>query len=217
MPHQPAISFSTSVQKQFSRAGGCTSNVSHRIMSSTQHTIDTPLGGLQVRAIGVGNAAIVVIKPDIQLPIGMSVSSTVAVLIHISAMESLANVRCECVWDDSPAAGNPESGECLDAQSWDSDGYRVTIGTEDFEALNRRLPLLGLMEAENTVIYSDSGLTIVIPTVPKDTEFSIHFVIAWRSLPDPAEISTWIAVGIPHSKLVESNTNSHPTAGNVLL
>jgi hypothetical protein len=144
----------------------------------------------------------------------MSVSSTVAVLIHISALEPLANVRCECVWDDSPVAGDPESGECLDAQSWDSNGYRVTIGTEDFEALGRRLPFLGLTEAEYPVIYSDSGLTIVIPTVPKLTEFSLHFVIAWRSLPDPAEISTWIAVDIPHSRLEEANKTLHPTAGN---
>ena len=183
-------------------------------MKSTQHTIDTPLGRLQVRAIRAGDAAINVIKPEIQLPSGMSVSSTVGVLIHISALEPLANVRCECVWDDSPVAGNPESGECLDAQSWDSNGYRVTIGTEDFEALSRRLPLMGLTEAEYPVIYSDSGLTIVIPTVPKDTEFSLHFVIAWRSLPDPAEISTWIAVDIPHSKLQEANKSLHSTAGN---
>jgi hypothetical protein len=183
-------------------------------MNSSQHTIDTPLGRLQVRTIGAGDVAINVIKPEIQLPHGMSVSSTVAVLIHISALEPLANVRCECVWDDSPVAGDPESGECLDAQSWDSNGYRVTIGTEDFEALGRRLPFLGLTEAEYPVIYSDSGLTIVIPTVPKLTEFSLHFVIAWRSLPDPAEISTWIAVDIPHSRLEEANKTLHPTAGN---
>jgi hypothetical protein len=173
-------------------------------MNSTQYTIDTPLGGLQVRAIGASDAVIKVIKPNIQLPPGMSVDQTVAILINLSASESLENVRAECIWDHSPGAGDPESGECLEAQSWDSNGYRVTIGTEDFEALSRRLPFLAFTEAQYPVIYSDQGLAIDIPEVPKHKEFSLHFVIAWRLLPDPAEISTWVAVDIPHSKLVEA-------------
>ena len=179
--------------------------VSQRYMSNIQQMIGTPLGDIQVRVTGADRVVMDVIKPEIQLPAGMTVDALVAVLIQISASEPLSDVHCECNWDRSPAVGDPESGECLDAQSWDCDGYRVTIGTEDFEELSRRLPIHGLTEAEYPVIYSDSGLTIVVPSVPKDTEFTLHFVIAWRSLPDPAEISTWIAVDIPHSKLEEAN------------
>ncbi len=183
-------------------------------MSKIQQTIGTPLGDIQVRTTGADHVVMNVVKPEIQLPAGMSVDSVVAVLIQISALESLSNVRCECTWDRSPTTGDRETGECLDAQSWDCGGHRVTIGTEDHEALTRRLPNLGITESPYPVIYSDSGLTIVIQTVPRDTEFSLHFVIAWRSLPDPAECATWVAVDIPHSKLEEANKASLLTGMN---
>ena len=183
-------------------------------MRDTQQTIGTPLGDIQVRAVGSDHIVMDVIRPKIQLPPGMSVDSVVAVLIGISASEPLTNVRCECTWSTSPGTGDPESGEGLDAQSWDGDGYRVTIGTEDFEELGRRLPFLGLTESEYPVVYTDGGLTIVLPIVPRDTDFSLHFVIAWRSLPDPDDCATWFAVDIPHSKLEEANKTLHPTAGN---
>ena len=181
-------------------------------MSNIQQMIGTPLGDIQVRVTGADRVVMDVIKPEVQLPAGMAVDSLVAVLIQISASEPLSDLRCECTWDQSPATGNPESGECLDAQSWDCDGHRVTIGTEDFELLSRRLPILGLTEAEYPDIYSDSGLAIVIPTVPRDTEFSLHFVIAWRSVPDPDDCATWFAVDIPHAKLEEANKSWVATA-----
>ena len=186
-------------------------------MSQIQQTIGTPLGNIQVRTTGAAHVVMDIIKPDIQLPAGMSVDSVVAVLIQISALESLSNVRCECSWDRSPTTGDPETGECLDAQSWDCGGHRVTIGTEDLEALTRRLPNLGITESPYPIVYSDSGLTIVIQTVPRDTEFALHFVIAWRSLPDPAECATWFAVDIPHSKLEEANKSVDATARGPLV
>ncbi|MBN8459945.1 MAG: hypothetical protein J0M04_19120 [Verrucomicrobia bacterium] len=181
-------------------------------MIDNPQTIGTPLGDIQVRVTGADHVITDVFTPTIQLPAAMSVDSVVAVLIHISAVDSLSNVRCECTWDSAPAAGDRDTGECLDAQSWDSGGYRVTIGTEDFEALSRRLPNLGLTEVEYPVVYSDSGLAILIPTVPRDTEFSVHFVIAWRSLPDPEDCTTWFAVDIPHSKLEAANKSWMSTA-----
>ncbi len=174
-------------------------------MRCTQHVIHTPLGDLRIQVAGARNAVITVVDPEIQLPPGMSVAATVAVLIEISALEALAEIRCECAWDSSPSQGDPESGECLDAQSWEGNGYRVTIGTEDFEALSRRLPVLKLTEAQYPVIYMDRGLAIEIPRVSANIEFSVHFVVSWRALPDPHECATWFAVDIPHEKLKEAN------------
>ena len=94
-----------------------------RTEDSIQQTIGTPLGDLHVRATGAGRVVIDVIEPETRLPAGMSVVSVVAVLIRISTVESIQNLRCEFAWGHSPAPGDPESGECLDAQSWDCNVY----------------------------------------------------------------------------------------------
>ncbi|YCM47029.1 hypothetical protein V2O64_24615 (plasmid) [Verrucomicrobiaceae bacterium 227] len=179
-------------------------------MSITQHTIETPLGGVTVRVLGLDSSgcSIDLLTPTIELPPGMSVDGVVAAMIQVPPTRSASAVRCECVWDQAPASADPESGECLDAQSWDSNGHRVTVGTEDCDALCHRLPELGFTEDQYPVAYSEDGLSIMIPDAAAGSSFSLHFVVAWRSLPDPADCSTWFAVDIPHAKLEAANKTS---------
>jgi hypothetical protein len=105
----------------------------------------------------------------------------------------------------SAASPYPDTGESLDAQSWDSNCHRVTVGTEDCVVLCRRLPDLGFTEARSPMTYNEDRLGILIPDVTEGSSFSLHFVIAWRSLPDPADCSTWFAVDIPHARLEAAN------------
>jgi hypothetical protein len=176
-------------------------------MSITQHTIKTPLGVLSFRVLGLDDSdcRADLLTPTVKLPPGKSVDGVVAAVIRITPTQSTSAVRCECVWDRAPASPYPETGERLDAQSWDSNGHRVTVGTEDCEVLCGRLPDLGFTEDRYPVIYNEDRLSILIPDVTKGSSFSLHFVIAWRFLPDPAEISTWFAVQIPHSELEAAN------------
>ncbi len=172
-----------------------------------QHTIKTPLGILSLRVVGLddSDSRVDLLTPTAEFPPGMSVDGIVAAVIQITSTQSTSAVRCECVWDHAPASPYPDTGESLDAQSWDSNGHRVTVGTEDCEVLCRRLPNLGFTEARYPVIYNEDRLSILIPYVTEGSSFSLHFVIAWRSLPDPTECSTWFAVDIPHAKLEAAN------------
>ena len=186
-------------------------------MNTAQHTIKTPLGVLSVRVVGLDSSdcRTDLLTPTIELPPGMSVDGIVAAMIQMTPTQSASAVRCECVWDQAPASADRESGECLDAQSWDSNGHRVTVGTEDCDALCHRLPELGFTEDRYPVTYNEDGLSIVIPDVAKGSSFSLHFVIAWRSLPDPADCSTWFAVDIPHAKLEAANHCVERTGGSL--
>lgn len=173
-------------------------------MNITQPTIKTPLGDLSVRVVGLDDSdcRIDLLTPTLKLPPGRSVDGVVAAVIQITPTQSTSAVRCECVWDQAPASPYPDTGERLDAQSWDSNDHRVTVGTEDWVVLCGRLPDLGFTEDRYPVIYNEDRLSILIPDVAKGSSFSLHFVIAWRSLPDPDDISTWLAVEIPHSEIV---------------
>ena len=173
----------------------------------TQQNVDTPLGRLVVRAEGLEGAEhrIELLKPSVELPPGMSVDGVVAAILIVAADSTTPAFRFGCTWEQAPTAGDPESGECLDAQSWDRDGHRVTVGTEDFDALSDRLPQIGFTESRYPVSYAHDGLTIRVPTGTAASMLSLHFVIAWRSLPDPEDCSTWFAVDIPHAKLTTAN------------
>jgi len=176
-------------------------------MKPTQQIVDTRLGKLVIRAEGLEGVEhrIDLLEPQVELPPGMSVDGIAAAILSVDAESSTQGFRFRCAWDRSPASGDPESGECLDAQSWDRDGHRVSIGTEDFDALCHRLPQIGFTESCYPVSYADDGLTIRVPAIPDLASISLHFIIAWRSLPDPKDCSTWFAVDIPHAKLATAN------------
>lgn len=183
-------------------------------MMLTQQIVDTPLGKLVIRTEGLEGVEhrIELLEPQVELPPRMSVDGIAAAILSVDAGAFAQGFCFRCTWERSPTSGDPESGECLDAQSWDRDGHRVSIGTEDFDALCHRLPQFGFTESCYPVSYADDGLTIHVPAIPDLASISLHFIIAWRSLPDPRDCSTWFAVDIPHAKLTTASKPQYPTA-----
>jgi len=104
----------------------------------------------------------------------------------------------------SPLSGppNPQSGERLEAQSWEQGDNLVMIGTEDFEALVDRLPNHGLTESDYPVRYSSDGIEIMLPQVPAHQRTTLHFVVAVNCLPEPKGCSAWFAVDLPHQQVL---------------
>ncbi len=137
------------------------------------------------------------------LPAGMSVMSTKTVLIEIVPATLLSEFSVQCVFDDPPSAGAPETGEALDAQSWESSQATVMIGTEDTEFLRRRLPFLNLSDADQLTEFLRDGLRMTLQNMEPLSPISLHFVVASNPIPEPAECSTWYAVDIPHATIVE--------------
>lgn len=175
---------------------------------SVSQAIPTPFGALQVKAEAIESDgtriefSVSMVTPQIHLPPGMEVDSVLAAIVHERIERELTDFYFVCRWSEIAIPGSPATGECLDAQEWESESHVVTIGTEDFQALLARLPNLGLAEDDLPVRFTPCGLEIHIPRVPIGTVLSLHFVVVARGLPDPAECSTWFAVDIPHQKLL---------------
>jgi hypothetical protein len=108
--------------------------------------IQTALGILTVRAGCITSLPsdrqmeITIHKPTLKLPKGMSVDEFQTVVLHIGSKESLRDVFYEYELENDSLKGYPETGEYLDCQSWDDGHYVLSIGTEDCEALQARLP-----------------------------------------------------------------------------
>ena len=173
--------------------------------------VKTPIGNLIFRAsldgrpldINACSWRIGELRPD--LPKGMSVARSIAVLFLAHPGESLRNLQLSGAWEDEPPGkGGAASGQSLDAQEWEADGWTVVLGTEDYDALATRLPDCGFREDDYPVSYKPSGLTITVPAIPLDTATTLHFIVAINAFPEPVECSAWFAADVPHQQVLEA-------------
>lgn len=159
-----------------------------------------------------------------KLPPGMHVEGCLALIWKIKTLGNrIAFKLTGCL--ESQAKSYPESGECLFAQSFEDPTVKLTIGTEDEEALIARaskknwLPLYfkDSLKADN-VRYGNQGLEIVLPESKCNDLIQVHFIVAWTSkIFDP--ISTWYALdqspeyilnSLNHTDSFDGKTNMKP-------
>ena len=60
---------------------------------------------------------------------------------------------------------------------------------------------------------NNNKITIEIEDLKENKELSLHFIIAWNSLPEPVECSCWYAVDVPHEKILLLHRKSEPLHG----
>ena len=51
------------------------------------------------------------------------------------------------------------------------------------------------------VTMQNNCIAIKVAHFPKNKELTLHYVVAWNSLPEKAECSSWYAVDIPHKEI----------------
>jgi hypothetical protein len=106
--------------------------------------------------------------------------------------------------------GGPDNGEALDAQTWENRQHRVSIGTEDSDALaaraGRDVPerwrseLLGWLDGKATrdmtypVLHTGDGLALCLPEIPAGMVCQSHHAAAWQAVDLGSDVSTWYAV-----------------------
>ncbi|MCB1636894.1 MAG: hypothetical protein KDI51_20060 [Xanthomonadales bacterium] len=172
--------------------------------------VQTPIGalGLSVTAggkhLGSADFRAVSIPASPHLPPGMSVESVTAVVVWMHPRSPLHSVNLVLGWLQPVGAGSPESGQYLDAQSWQVGEHIVYVGTEDVEALFSRISGPELTEEDCLVVYRAHGLEVRLQCVPSGRETSLHFVVAVNSWPEPVECSAWFAVDIAHEELLSA-------------
>lgn len=168
-------------------------------------TLETPLGRIRFVAHAKPhmNSAcelrLRVVEPSVSLPPGMSVNRTRAVVLRVRAQAGLESLSF-CCQVCADIAGEPESGEHLDAQSFETQADRVLVGTEDCEALSSRMPALCLeKEVCKPVRYLKDGFRIQLENIPAGLSVGLHFLVAENSNPEPVDCSAWYAVHTTHA------------------
>lgn len=136
------------------------------------------------------------------LPSGMSVDIAAALVGQVSSIQAIHHFRFALQFATSVPTGLPESGESLDAQSFDIGGSRVMIGTEDGAAIASRLQWFPLSDANYPVRYLNNGFELAFECIPPNTILDFHFIIAYNARASENS-SEWFAVDVRHTSVLQ--------------
>ena len=175
---------------------------------SKEVLLNTPLGHLSFKAkckIGkLDDAKITIHNWQPSIPKGMSVEGCKVILFKHTPSEPLKNLVFSCEWVNLNITGYGASGEALDSWEWESNKETVLVGTEDSEWLNSRLKIeKEYLPEDYPITMENNKISIRIDEYTKNEELTLHYVVAWNSLPEPKENSCWFAVNVPHRKIIE--------------
>jgi hypothetical protein len=112
---------------------------------------------------------------------------------------------------------DPNSGEGLEAMSWNTDSIEQSLGTEDADFLFRRAQShdwmpnrlasvwASILEGESSefaIEYLSNGLRIAIPPLFAGDKIQIHFNVAWApiiKIGKEDSITSWLVVDTPYT------------------
>ena len=94
---------------------------------------------MQIQAVSDANIELRTADLPTALGIGMAVDRALAAVLFVDPAESEVDVSFRCTLESSGIAGAPDTGERLDCQTWETEEWMLSIGTEDHEALSSRL------------------------------------------------------------------------------
>jgi hypothetical protein len=147
-------------------------------------------------------------EPTIRLPEHMDVEKVFGIVWRIKPLTE--NIRCRFITKIKIEKfnGGPDSGEDLDAITWDVDQYRATLGTQDNIAIVRRsinndLMPNGIYDYE-FINYLKNGLQVNIPNLIKNDITQVHFVVVWNKRKDEDDVSTWFAADMSSKDILSA-------------
>ena len=171
-----------------------------------------PFGDVAMSSVSsppLGNALIVQrVAYAPTLADGMAVDLVAAYRISFSAPFPVHDFSFDFIRTRCETKGDTNSGECLDALSWDVSDGLLMFGTEDGEALHARMPWLTIEGDDYPIEYLRNGFRIVIPYVAPNTTVDFHFVLAYNHV-DIGSDSEWFAVDVPHSRMCKLPIAKH--------
>ncbi|GAA5497253.1 hypothetical protein SAMN02745181_0555 [Rubritalea squalenifaciens DSM 18772] len=172
-------------------------------MSTAEQFIETPLGKILIRAGAPAGACVSIqlLEPEKDFPGIESMEQVTAALLHIKTSMDIRNYFYECIWIDEPPAEGYGFGQHI--ETWQQDGYCLTMSTEDGETLNSRLPYAGFDNLATAIRHTERGLVIKVPHLPARTDTSLHFITAWNQKHIAGECPPSPASHIPHLALLD--------------
>lgn len=126
-------------------------------------------------------------------------------VLSLYPSRDLEHISFSCSWIEPPAApGEPDSGEWVDAQYWETGNSVLLIATDDCDVVSMRLPQCGFQESPYPVLYQPSSLEIQIPRAPAGRESTFHFVVATGPGSNEDELlAAWCAADLRHHELLK--------------
>lgn len=175
-------------------------------MANTGLQIGTPIGELHfaIEVFGEHQA-----EPSLEdfafqpiLPLGMSVATCCAVVLHLPGDEADMRVRFTATLVPTVSVDSgAETGQGLEAQSWRSENHVLLLGTEDAEFLEARLPNQ-MRISDGSFTYGPNSFSMEFARNESSLPIEIHFLTAWNELPEPKECSCWYAVDQSHATVM---------------
>jgi hypothetical protein len=192
-------------------------------MAQSPIVLPTPLGDLSTFLTGAdvieASCQIDSATPNQKLPQHLSADGCYLVVWKIKAKTQSPPFTVHCEWADENSERDGDdchynSGQYYAAQTWDYNGYELTLGTADGEALAIQAhkgtaiparfnavprttrpfePGTDVGEGFDWIEYTRLGLRIHVPSLQAGEQAVLRFGIAWKKLLDPSDPSTWFA------------------------
>jgi hypothetical protein len=154
-------------------------------------------------------AELVICEPDIRIPPHLKLDKVYGAVWRVKSL--INHLKCEyysVLNPDNPLGidGGTDSGEHLEALTWDYKEHRLTLGTQDGVKLVHRAEMNDLMpnrfkatdeiSQHSIVQILENGFNVPVPELMKNELCQVHFVIAWNKCEREDDVSTWFAVDL---------------------
>lgn len=147
------------------------------------------------------------------LPEGVEVDSVDGYVVELQSPQAIHNFSFDLVVPNCRGKGSVETGEHLDAQSWQLGDGLLMIGTEDSDAFRSRISWLAAAETLELVEFLPNGFRASLDYIPPGMRIGFHFVLAYNRVESQND-SEWFAVDIPHGKLRDSSVIEQVVVAN---
>lgn len=157
-------------------------------------------------------AELLMCKPKINLPPDLIVEDCNVGIWRLKTKGNNQSCSFIAKWEDGYkwVDGGIDSGEGLEAQTWDNENFEITLGTQDEETLISReynkymIPLKfdTTINKEIAVIHKLNGIVIQNFGLLPNKIHQIHFAVAWAKK-EPDNVSTWYAVDLEPTEILK--------------
>lgn len=161
-------------------------------------------------------AELVICEPAYNIPNQMNVDKVYAGVWRIKPLINKLNCSFETKLTPNTnyLVSGQNSGEGLDAITFDYEENRMTLGTEDGLTLINRSNKKDLMAnqfssfnhefPDGIIEYIDgyTGLSVPLDGLDKNEISQIHFVVAWNHIIDENDVSTWFTVDMSGDEIL---------------
>jgi hypothetical protein len=149
-------------------------------------------------------AELLICEPAVRIPEHMEIDKAAAAVWRLRASNDLTDCVFNAEMNPQGKDGWPESGEGLEAMTWENSGCKLTLGTEDGTVLVHRARMQDMMpdrfQAEDEISQYQivrcvpNGIAVPIPELRKGEICQVHFAAAWNRPREEGDAAAWFAV-----------------------